>query len=449
MSNNLELVKFLTTNRSTTNKETRIAEIFEQIDRWEQNDIHSEKLGMMLAELVDLGVSKQKIFEKLDNHQKELGLALKALKNKASECREQAKSLTRPGNVLQSFSKLNENEPISISLDKIEKDFPSIFDKVYPKRFQIPQSYRSPKLLVSTAFWTFWKESYPAKVEGNLLEKYYNSEAVDNAIPFFVTCALIEKEVPTYFVSKAILQALLNTELPKDFSLNEMPWPMDAMLFVLPEGILKGSDGEDIKLLAVCKLIKGKEYSCRGISWDNDLLNSWIDNASITNKDSDKIALLALNETGKIYGWQKALDNTDINAAAQPIAEVIDIGKGMGQEKNKTEEEQFVFDNLPKAAFQIVLAMLACPEMIEAGILERPEKKHKGKSQCALWKPNFFGKAYHKYEMVGPQDEPSHSMRAHWRRGHFRHQRFGEKRSGVKIIWIFPVFVNKDKLITV
>ena len=37
------------------------------------------------------------------------------------------------------------------------------------------------------------------------------------------------------------------------------------------------------------------------------------------------------------------------------------------------------------------------------------------------------------------------SKSAHWRRGHFREQRYGEKNANVKIIWIKPVIVGKNK----
>ena len=35
--------------------------------------------------------------------------------------------------------------------------------------------------------------------------------------------------------------------------------------------------------------------------------------------------------------------------------------------------------------------------------------------------------------------------RAHWRRGHFREQRYGEGRAELKVIWIKPTLVGKDK----
>ncbi len=109
-------------------------------------------------------------------------------------------------------------------------------------------------------------------------------------------------------------------------------------------------------------------------------------------------------------------------------------------------EERFVLDTLPKIAFQLILAMLACPEMIEGGVVVRMPSNKKGKIRHELWSPNFFGKAYRKYDMVLGDSDEAQFRRPHWRRGHFKHQRHGKGNLSIRVIWVKPVLVNKGKL---
>jgi hypothetical protein len=416
---------------------------------------NQEKFEDLILEAYKLGATNEDIVGILDKEKAKLIKERDFFTERAKACKAQSTAIGMPLRIFDSFEKMKD-EPIGIALDNLESRFPTIFNKAYPRRFQLPQCYQSPKLFSTAVFWSFWAQARPteewlANSSDDFREacKRQQRQTDQASTTLFMTCcALIEKQVPTYFVSKAILQALLNTDLPKDFSLKDMPWPLDAMLFALPEGILEGPDG-DIKLLAVVKLNKGQHYSNMGISWDNQVLDSWLENADLVNADSDRVSVVALNGQGKIYGWHKPIDDTDINEAVEPLGGVFDLTNlrhKSGAQTESNEEEEFVFKNLQKAAFQIILAMLACPEMIEGGVIERPEKKKKGKTQHALWAPNFFGKAYRRYEVVGKNDEPSHSKRTHWRRGYFRHQRFGPGSKGIKIIWIKPCMVNKDKL---
>ena len=50
--------------------------------------------------------------------------------------------------------------------------------------------------------------------------------------------ALLQRyDVPTYYVSREILAAALRTELPNDMVFEAIPFPFDALVFMLPKGM--------------------------------------------------------------------------------------------------------------------------------------------------------------------------------------------------------------------
>lgn len=322
------------------------------------------------------------------------------------------------------------------AVDLIEARLPALFASCYPRRFEIPGGFANPKRLAVVAFWAMWEGS---ELNGHPSVRPANTHCVKTV------SALIEKQVPTYFVSRTIMHALINTDLPKDFALADMPWPLDAMLFVVPEGTLVSEHG-DITLLAIAKCT-AREYSCAWMNWGT--AQSEITIQSATHSGPDAACILATTDSGHVFQWECQIDATSIHDAAKVSlmsGELSRIGTGSVAESANPEQEQFASNDLPRAAFQFILAMLACPEMIEAGVIVRHASKKKGKARSEIWSPNFFGKAYRRYEAIlGESDTPQHK-RVHWRRGHFRHQRFGAGNTGIRVIWIQPMLIGKDRI---
>ena len=56
---------------------------------------------------------------------------------------------------------------------------------------------------------------------------------------------LLRYDVPTYFVSRERLAAALQIELPDDLVFNAIPFPFDALVFMLPKGTIRHpTDGD-------------------------------------------------------------------------------------------------------------------------------------------------------------------------------------------------------------
>ena len=48
-------------------------------------------------------------------------------------------------------------------------------------------------------------------------------------------------DVPIYYVSEELLAAALRTELPDDIVVEAIPFPFDALVFMLPKGTVRNA----------------------------------------------------------------------------------------------------------------------------------------------------------------------------------------------------------------
>jgi hypothetical protein len=72
---------------------------------------------------------------------------------------------------------------------------------------------------------------------------------------------LLEYEVPTFFVSKELLAAAARTDLPADLFLDELPFPLPALVFMLPKGTIRHPREGDCPYAVVSRMEKGQIFS--------------------------------------------------------------------------------------------------------------------------------------------------------------------------------------------
>lgn len=339
--------------------------------------------------------------------------------------------------VLKNISSRSWRECINV----IEARFPTIFNACYPRRFVLPNGFASPKRIVCPVLACLWmlcefRDEEFSDIPGNgRVENRYSSHV------YRIISSLTRLQVPTYFANHQIMEALINTDLPRDFEMRDVPWPLDAMIFAIPEGVLKSPSGS-ITAIAIAKIESGREIKLPWFSWDSDHLNKICTIAPIPAQDHDSVLILGITDECQLYHWEAPLDSASIHDASNVKVFSESILCTDDSDGSETDH-QFASKNLPKTAFQILLAMLAAPEMIEAGLCVRQAKHKKGKTQSALWSPNFFGRSYRRYDEIVGESSERGKCRMHWRRGHFRHQRFGPGKKAIRVLWIKPVLVGK------
>lgn len=325
-------------------------------------------------------------------------------------------------------------------LDYFDQMLPKLTKKFVPRRYQIPQGYANPRLIAIPAIWSMleFTELDLEDLDATARRKsvLLQTDEWDCSSWLNVANGLHRAGTPTYFVDKLIGESLVDTDLPSDFTLQDVEWPHDAMLLMPREDLLETPLG-NVRAIAISIT---REAIHEEITWDEPFC--W---SELCHHDADfkepTINIIAVTERGYVC-WTIPANSFSIDAPAM-IADISEKRDQKGSGSAILGNYSFArVPGLPKFALNVILAMLAVPELKEAPTATpaRPEKIKRGiKTQEALWGPTFFGRGYTEKT---PGTGEGNSPRAHWRRGHWRSQRFGPGNVHLKIVWIKRLWVN-------
>src|SRR5437870_695313 len=128
--------------------------------------------------------------------------------------------------------------------EEIARRFPERFALCYPRRIIPPEGYSNPRM-------------YGAELAALTIAPLQEADA--GFLGGMNLCAqlLIDHKVPTYFIDKAFFKAVAETDVPDDFDLSDLKWPVDAMLFCLPVKESKELFGIAIPWIGVAKTPTG------------------------------------------------------------------------------------------------------------------------------------------------------------------------------------------------
>jgi len=243
--------------------------------------------------------------------------------------------------------------------------------------------------------------------------------------------SLIERQVPTFFVEKRFLQAMLLTSPPVDVNWSEMHLPHESAIVCLPRGVLKHPKFGGIGTIAYGRFRYPASISLPGQS---------------INLSSDSFSVVVpLAETDGMPSMTRWIDQKASPTIGNAIGRFDEGGEpDMIVELPDDISERFtdgdvdVMDAVMRVLFNVLLAMTARPSLEKRGV-RGGRHKHSG---LPIWTPNIIGRDY-RYRSESSGESQGGSKRMHWRRGHFRSQAYGAGRGGHKIIWIEPMLVGE------
>jgi hypothetical protein len=268
---------------------------------------------------------------------------------------------------------------------------------------------------------------------------------------------LIDYQVPTYFLSKSFLDAATNTDLPEDISLSDIEWPMPAMLFSLPDGLIQSPHGP-VRLLSIALIEPGEvslpifpELDFRDLkqeAFSRALYEKYgvamMQPTVLSGFNLPCVCISAITDGGKKCVWFADVSDRSIAEDIQFRVDLVERGENP---RPLSDIEAFTLKALPSLALQTLLIMTACPEMVETVTIDRPSREKHGVKIPALWKPNFIGRKV--FSQAAHSSSYGFSVgdghkRMHWRRGHMRNQRYGKGLEKSRITWIRPVLVSGE-----
>ena len=290
-----------------------------------------------------------------------------------------------------------------------------------PRRILTPPGYHSPKC-VSAGLFTL--------LGNRVLKAAAGLPQIPTEIAAHVIAyQVIRYRVPIYFIDEEFVRAVTATDLSHDLILEDLHWPMLALVVGFPARFMQEYLGRDVCYVYAANCGAG-DYSLPALpgcptitvpkpkvawkfySWQDGNLESFVSS----------------------YFTQDRVDETIHNYSYTNYTGIKDEA-GIATDKEVT-------DRLSALMLKLLVILNTRPQFVEQGRGVRPQKiKHGRVKHHELWSPNVIGRCYR--TLRDDRGGTTHaSPRVHWRRGSVRNQPHGPHRSLRKPVWIQPVLVG-------
>ena len=292
-----------------------------------------------------------------------------------------------------------------------------------PRRIAPPNGYLSPK---------HWWGHYGLKIAYPILmgKEYETPERKRDAEMFKYSGTVLRKaDGPTFFLSDDLIDALDRTDVENSMPMEELEWPHEGILFVLPtarkfaeiSGVFAmNSYITMFSIIRVDHVQYGKSYI-------------------VTFLDSESVTSHAHYPCHGTYGEQLAEHGEYFNRDDPAKAFLEEFGVEVTP--NQLEWDKWQNGEVVRLAWKVLCAMNATNAVVRiGGGIAREARVKKGKSRPALWNPTILDLG----ERIQTEGESvvGGKVRYHWRRGHFRRQVCGVGRMERKTLWIKPCTVG-------
>jgi len=307
----------------------------------------------------------------------------------------------------------------------IEQTFPERFAQCYPRRIIPPYGYGNPR-------------HYAADLCALTVAPL--QQGAEGFYGGMHLCAqrLIELKTPTYFLHPDFFKAVAETDLDKDFSMSDLEWPAEAMVFALPLKESREYFGVEIPWIGVARIPSGR-YRGPLASFETNF------------KDARFVIHFPVfgSSLPEDFGGMWPIDGKLMELIqSMPFVDdaYLELHGKPGHPSMTEEQNKRVNAMAMSLGVKIILAMIAEPEHIEYGTCIRKEKPNPRpcKALDALWSPNFIGRRFaEKHQIRAEVKAGAHSSpRTHFRRGHFRRIVCGVGRAMRVVKWIKATWVN-------
>lgn len=303
-----------------------------------------------------------------------------------------------------------------LTIDELEKRYSKEWAVLYPRIYERTSSYHSPRELAADLLGAFLVGE-KARIEKIALGLPDQHALVGASL-------LASLRVPTFFLSRNLLEALAKTQPPQGIAWKDMHLPFEAAAFVFPRGALKHSSEGELSCLWYARLRGGQIY------------RSPFASGRTFEVDEDKLYFrgsLDKSLASLMHGYSES-NQPEINAV--DLSEYDDTFYGQStQPLNKGD--QAVLEAGISLVLGALLAMLERPQLLSRGAFTGKRSK-KG---AEFWTPNVIGGDYRASTSGSLSQGQGSSPRLHWRRGHWRNQPYGPRHELRKHLWIEPMLI--------
>jgi hypothetical protein len=282
-----------------------------------------------------------------------------------------------------------------------------------PRKIASPGGYHSIKAAAASIF----NITGPNSIRLRAAEFTIPQQATAQAISY----AVVNARFPIYFVSDDFARAIAATELPKDLRIEELKWPLPALVFAFPSRFMQDYIGVDTSYIFAAQQPEGPMKS-----------NFFPEAPEIVATYSKVSWMWMWYQRGQIETIVSSFSKAE-------IASAVATDYGYSDWSQASEE---VIANKKEASEKVSLLILKLlcvlqwrAGLVKEGTITRPAYVKNNEERPALWSPNYIGAGY-RY-LTGAGTGTHSSPRIHVRRGHWRYQAIETR--GVEVpAWSLP-----------
>jgi hypothetical protein len=250
------------------------------------------------------------------------------------------------------------------------------------------------------------------------------TEITANAIVY----RIIDYASPVYYIAEDFTRAVAATDLPHDFTLADLHWPMPAMVIGFPKRFMREYLGREICYVYAADFDAG-DYSCQFLPF-----------VPVISMPKAKVAFFWYTcENGELESVVSSYYKED---RVDGITQRYSYTDYTGADAPKVKEDKECCDRLSVLMFKLLVVLNTRPSLVEPATCTRRACSRKGKLRRELWAPNIIGGTYRVARENTAPTGTHMSPRLHWRRGHLRNQAHGQGRTLRKLIWIEPILIG-------
>jgi len=305
----------------------------------------------------------------------------------------------------------------------MEKCDPDLWRRCYPRIYEAPGGYHSPKL-----------PAYQLFAIAHKIRQGYQGDT--DTVEMAWACRLVEKKVPTYWVSRDLAEAVRQTMPPVAFDWCSSRLPFEGAVFMLPKGLIRHPDYGDASFVSYARVRAGEQLRNYAT---NNAVDSGVNSLIIVAHTEPADCLLHQSLPKVPIDLQK-LDAL-VTGGTSHSSEAPCIP---GLDNKLTPNDTSSLLSSIHLLVGLLLLMLRRPDLVERGSIQKTTPAKNGAPAREFWQPGIIGRNYRIRRVYVPQGGSHISPRGHWVRGYYRDQPHGPQRSQHKEAWVEPYWRGGD-----
>jgi hypothetical protein len=245
---------------------------------------------------------------------------------------------------------------------------------------------------------------------------------------WLIAYQVINHGLHVYFVCDDFARAVAATDLPHDFTLDDLHWPLPGFVIAWPAMFMREAAGRDICYVYAANMDAG------------DHSVATMPGCPTITVPKAKVGWHYYAHDGEHLELFVTLFPRD-NPVDEAILRYGYVDYTGMRDQAGVEADKALTDRVSALMLELLVVLNTRPNLVERGQCVRPKRIKRARlKQRELWSPNLIG---WRYRVASAAPAGTHaSPRMHWRRGHIRNQPHGTGRTQRRLLWIEPMLVG-------